>query len=70
MVKYTVTAWVGLGPGIILLRCIHPQDLIQSSVFTNASSVVLSSAPVQEQSGVLQGSCSGLYMMQETLIQG
>jgi len=34
------------------------QDLIQSSVFTSASSGVLSSALVQEQSDILQGSCT------------
>lgn len=69
MVKYTITAQVGLSPGIIFLRRSCTQDLIQSSVYTSASSVVLSSALVQEQSDVLQGSCSGLHMTQETLTQ-
>lgn len=38
-------------------------------MFTISSSVILDSALVQEQSDVLQGSCSGLLVTQETLYQ-
>lgn len=52
--------------GLISLRC--TQDLIQSSVFIRTSSVFFHLHWCRS-SDVLQGSCSGLHMMQETLTQ-